>query len=409
MSFANISHTPDVELPNDPHFDCPHDTISLIEEYHQGLHSILVSKETSRKKYKPVGKIICQKDGDRHSRPEATPDELGEYVMQWIQYEIEETDDPGRYMVQVVGPPGRGQFRKSKHVDLTGDDGVPRSIQLLSEGDMIEQQGAYIGELHSQLTGMIDMILSSYKVVVNENREMMKVLSEATRKHGEIEQLRLAHQLNMKVHEDEVAAQDADAERGMQKFREGLAVFKDTNAADELIRAVATKIKGKEKADAAARAQAAAAPIPSSEPSEAQAEEKPKKKARFSKKKGAKKKSGKKKESAEEVDDEIDEDILEEGRRMVQERPLVTAAEALKMTININNQWGVIRKTLTEEQADILDDIFASATDDDVKMHAERLYKAKGILNLATLRKHLDEQQQAFVSLVMSEVNTDED
>jgi len=427
MSFANISHSPEVDLPDQADYDCPPDCISVIEEYHQGLHTIVISKQTGRSKYKPIGKIDCQKKGDRHSRPEATPDELAEYVMQWIQYEIEESDDPGNYRFTLNGPPGKGRFSKSKHVDLRDEDGIARSKDMLNEGDMLEQQSAYIGELHSQLSGMVDLVLGSYKVVVGENREMMKILSEATRKHGEIEANRLAHQLNMKIHEDEVAAEDAEAERSMQKFREGLGVFKDTNAAEELIRALAKKIKGKEDAEAKAAAGAPTAPtrptetasptpvnsavaVPASESKEdpkkkKKAAKKAGKKGRFKKAKGAKgaTKEEPEAEPLEDLDD-IDAETREEGRRMVTERPLVTAAEAFKMSVNIKSQWGLLRKTLTNEQSDILDEIFAATTDDEVTAPAQKLYDAKGLLKLGGLRKHLDPQQQALISMVMSEI-----
>jgi len=424
MSFANISHSPEVDLPEQADYDCPPDVISLIEEYHQGLHTVLVSKQTGRSKYKPVGKIECQKKGDRHSRPEATPDELAEYVMQWIQYEIEESDEPGNYRMSLKGPPGKGRFDKSKHIDLRDEDGIARSKDMLNEGDMLEQQSAYIGELHSQLSGMVDLVLGSYKVVVGENREMMKILSEATRKHGEIESNRLAHQLNMKIHEDEVAAEDAEAERSMQKFREGLGVFKDTNAAEELIRALAKKIKGKEEAEARSSPSAPGAPstpapetpvtsvVPVDAP-ESKEDSKKKKKAgkkaakkgRFKKAKGAK---GAKKEEPEDepLEDlaDIDAETLEEGRRMVMERPLVTAAEAFKMSVNQKSQWGLLRKALTNQQSDILDEIFAATTDDEVTALAQKLYNAKGLLKLGSLRKNLDPQQQALISMVMSEI-----
>lgn len=449
MSFANVSHSDDTELPETGDYDCPPDCISLIEEYHQGLHTISISKQTGRGKYKPIGKITCQKKGDRQSRPEANPDELAEYIMRWIQHEIDETDDPGNYRFILHGPPGKGRFNKAKHVDLRDADGIARSKDMLNEGDMLEQQSAYIGELHSQLSGMVDLVLGSYKVVVGENREMMKILSEATRKHGEIEANRLTHQLNLKIHEDEVAAQDSEAERSMQKFREGLGVFKDTNAAEELIRAVAKKIKGREEAKAKEAAAndaprtptaAVATPVRAVVPVDTEVEEKPKpkaRKARFKKeeeaekpektkkaKKTAKakkttkakkakkaKKGSKVKEEPEEepeVEEEeeevISDELLEEGRRMITERPLVTAAEALKMSINEKAQWGVIRKTLSEEQADILDAIFAATTDEGVMENAQRLYDAKGVFNLAALKEHLDEQQEAFIGFVMQNV-----
>jgi hypothetical protein len=429
MSFATITHEPQVELPDVGDYDCPPDCISKIEEYHQGLHSILISKQTGRSKYKPIGKIKCQKGADRHSRPEATPDELAEYIMQWIQYEIDESDDPGNYRFTLVGPPGKGQFSKSKHIDLRDEDGIARSKDMLSEGDMLEQQSAYIGELHSQLSGMVDLVLGSYKVVVGENREMMKILSEATRKHGEIEANRLAHQLNMKIHEDEVAAQDADAERSMQKFREGIQVFKETDAAEELVRAVAKKLQGKEEQEAqdaptphtpptaptVPQPTPVPAPTVASPPEDVDAannkatSKKKTKKGKLTKKRRSKKSSKKDEPVEAEVVDEndedyIDPDILAQGREMVLSRPMVTAAEALKMSINEKSQWGLLRKKLNPEQLDILDEIFAATEDERVKELAQKLYNAKGLLKLANLREDLDDTQQGLISMVLAEV-----
>lgn len=428
MSFATVSHTPDIELPNQADFECPDDVVSLIEEWHQGLHKILISKMIRRGNYKPVGAIVCQKTNDKHARPEPTPDELGDYVMCFLQHEIEESDDPGKYKVILKGPGGKGGFQKSKHIDLTGQDGQPRTVSMMQEGDMLEQQTVYIGELHSQIIGMIELVTNSHKTVVNENREMMKILSEATRKHGEIERDRLKHQLEMKMHEDEVASQEAEADRSLTKFREGLDVFKNTGAAEELIRAVAKKIQGKTKeAEEKAKEKAASEAADTSNATaissttddaksqrqrnaayagvNAEDEDKPKKKARFTKKKASKKSTKKQSGSAKPTEDDTETpEYPEELLKMVEERQLVVAAEALKMTINENSQWKMIRKILSEEQADILDDIFAATTDEEVISNAQRLYDAKGMMKLAALNEELDDQQRAFIGLVMKHV-----
>lgn len=426
MSFATVSHTPDIELPNHSEFECPDDVVSLIEEWHQGLHKVLISKMVRRGNYKPVGVIVCQETNDKHSRPEPTPSELGDYIMCFLQHEIEETDDPGKYKVVLKGPGGKGGFEKSKHIDLTGQDGQPRTVSMMQEGDMLEQQTAYIGELHSQMIGMIELVTNSHKVVVNENREMMKILSEATRKHGEIEALRLKHQLEMKMHEDEISAQEAEADRGLAKFREGLDVFKNTGAAEELIRAVAKKIQGKDKDREKEEAKDSPAGSIDSEsdsdetqrernasrngvnPEPSGVPEAPKKKARFSKSKSTSKKKGSKKlPKGKEPEAEVDEGSPETPdslQKMVDERQLVMAAEALKMTINEKSQWKAIHKILSDKQSDILDDIFASTTNDEVIKNAQLLYDAEGMMKLIALNEELDDQQKAFIGLVMKHV-----
>jgi len=428
-----MSISPEVVLP-EPSHEMPGDGVALIEQWHQGLQRILISKKTANGSHEPIGKVICQTTKDRHARPEATPEELSDLVMMWIQYDIERTDDPGNYRFMLVGPAGKGKFEKSTHIDMRGEGGMPRTMAMLNQGDMLEAQTLYIGELHSQVVGMIEILVGGYKTVVNENREMMKILSEATRKHGEIEAMRLEHQLNMKVHEDDRLYQEAESERSQKKWEQGLNTIKETGAAEDLMRAIAKRVEGAKKSRDEARMGVHEARPPTDEPVEEPAEEAAEKRTRFSqgpsKKKSSKKaakkaakkptkKTSKKKAGSsakgedgdllEEVVEESDEDFLEEGRRMLDERPLVLAAETLKMTINQNSQWGVIRNTLTSEQADILDDIFASTTDDDVKKHAQLLYEAKGMFKLMDLKKHLDEQQLVFIGLVMSEVDIGDD
>lgn len=425
-----MSISPEVSLP-EPGHECPHDAISYIEQWHQGLHRILVSKKAANGSHEPIGKIICQTTKDRHARPEATPDELSDLVMMWIQYDIEKTDDPGNYRFMLVGPPGKGKFEKSKHIDMRGEGGIPRTISMLNQGDLLESQTLYIGELHSQVVGMIEILVGGYKTVVNENREMMKILSEATRKHGEIESMRLEHQINMKIQEDERVHQEQESERSMKKWEQGMSVIKETGAAEDLMRAIAKRVEGARKARDEARTGVEEARPPTEDPVDEPSGAEAPKKTRFArggaKKKSKKKAASKKTRSSrkktkksskdqeavvdaeiEEGEEILDEEFLEEGARLIDESALVLAAETLKMTINENSQWGVIRKTLTSEQADILDDVFASTTDDEVKENAQRLYEAKGMMKLMDLRKHLDEQQLVFISLVMSEVKMDD-
>jgi outer membrane biosynthesis protein TonB len=414
-----MSMRPDIELP-DPEQECPPDVLAMIEEHHQGLHRILVSRRKPNGGHETFGTIVCQKTKDRFGRPEATPEELGDLVMMWIQYDIYRTDDPGNYRVLLVGPPGKGKFERSTHINMMGEGGVPRTMAMLNQGDLLEAQTLYIGEMHSQVIGMIEIVIGGYKTVVNENREMMKILSEATRKHGEIEAMRLEHQLNMKIHEDDKQHQEAEAERSQKKWEQGLATLKDTGAAEDLMRAIAKRIQGAKEAREAARSVDEAKP-PTEEPVAEPTEKEAPKRTRFaqgkkksSKKKSTKKKSSKKKSTKkstkksskkeEPPEEEGLDEFLEEGAQLLGENPLVLAAETLKMTINQKGQWGIIRKTLTEEQADILDDIFASTTDAEVKKNAQRLAKAKGMLKLIDLNKHLDEQQRAFIGLVMGEV-----
>jgi hypothetical protein len=422
-----LHHSPEFDLPEycEP---CPHDAVSLIEEWHMGLHKILISKRDRKRSYKPVATIICQDGGDKRSRPAQNPDEIAEYVMSIIQWEIDKSDDPGMYRMSLVGPPGKGRFERSKHIDMSHDDGAARTMNFVNEGELHEMKDAYIGELHGHILAMIEMVTASHRAVVNENREMTKIVSEAVRKNGELEQNRLMHQLKVREMEDDARFRDAEAERKASQISEGIGVFKDSGAIDEILKAVARKID-----EFGGPKETSLAVIEDDDPEdeldddEVEADEPVKKKdskKKASKKKASKKKSAKKKSKRkstkkksskkkatirrasadQDEEDDPDEEVMAEGRRMVQERPLVMAAEALKMSIDVNGQWSIIRKTLTEEQADILDEIIASKTDEEVVENAQALYAAPGNMRLMELSNHLDEQQQKFIGFILSHI-----
>jgi hypothetical protein len=373
-----LYHTPsDIELPEN--FEaCPPDAVGLIEEYHLGLHKVIVSKEYRRGSYTPIGTIICQENGDRKATPDASPDEIGEYVMSLIQYEIDKNDTPGKYKMRVVGPAGKWRFDRAKHIDMRHEDGQARTVSMMSDAELVEQQGTYIAELHQQILTMTEM-----------------------------------------MHEDEIRIKEAEAEASMTKFKEGISVFKETGAADEFIRVVARKVEGFGKKAPDVEVTEIVDAIETSTKSGGDSDKAPKDavhkkkttKKKSSKKKSSKKKSAKIRRKSDEVpsDDDSEEDaVMEEGRReiaeMAKKKPLVMAAEALKMSIGANDQWSIVRKTLSVEQADLLDDVFASETDEDVVAAAAKLYGAKGLQNLSDLSDHLDDQQKRFIGFIISRI-----
>jgi hypothetical protein len=414
-----LYHTPsDIELPEN--FEaCPPDAVGLIEEYHLGLHKVIVSKEYRRGSYTPIGTIICQENGDRKATPDASPDEIGEYVMSLIQYEIDKNDTPGKYKMRVVGPAGKWRFDRAKHIDMRHEDGQARTVSMMSDAELVEQQGTYIAELHQQILTMTEMVTASHKQVTTENREMMKIVSESIRKNAELERDRMRHTIELKMHEDEIRIKEAEAEASMTKFKEGISVFKETGAADEFIRVVARKVEGFGKKAPDVEVTEIVDAIETSTKSGGDSDKAPKDavhkkkttKKKSSKKKSSKKKSAKIRRKSDEVpsDDDSEEDaVMEEGRReiaeMAKKKPLVMAAEALKMSIGANDQWSIVRKTLSVEQADLLDDVFASETDEDVVAAAAKLYGAKGLQNLSDLSDHLDDQQKRFIGFIISRI-----
>jgi hypothetical protein len=438
MSWSSLSHTPDFELSEDaPAY--PEDLRGIVEEWHEGLTRIVVSKQLGRNKYSPFATVVCQdpKAATKKTHPTATPEEIAEYVMYMIQHEIDESDDPGKYKVGLFGPPGKGRFERSKHIDLTDPDGIPKSISMLKEGDLVEQQGQYIGELHGTIISLIEINQGTVKSVVQENREMMKIVSESVRKVGDVEAMRLNHELQLRMHADEAKQREAEREFEKQKYTELLNLVNETGAPEAIVKAIMRKVKkaerDKEESEKAKADGEKKSPWSSKQKPEGD-EKKGKKKAAKKRKKS--KKKGKRKPQNEEQEEKLDdvEDVsddqgsvveepgaeeseepqeseedmegrfFEEGMDKIESQPngeLLVAAEALKMSIDVKKQWSTIRETLSEEQYETLEEIFAAATGDEVEEGCIKLYELKGAKKLIKLQDHLDERQQQFVDILL--------
>lgn len=428
MTWSSLSHTPDFELPEEaPPY--PEDVRGLIEEWHEGLTRIVVSKKIARNKYTPFATITCQdpKAATKKSHPTATPEDIAEYAMYTIQHEIDESDDPGIYKVTLFGPPGKGRFERSKHIDLTDSDGMPRSVAMMNEGELNEQQAAYIGELHGTIIGLIEINQSTMKHVVQENREMMKIVSESVRKVGEVEAMRLNHELQLRINADEAKQRELEREFEKQKWTELLNLVNESGAPEAIMKAIMRKVKkaereSEEKDKEKDKEKKGGTPWRSKSKTSSDSEK--------NKEKSKKKKKSKKRESedlkeeevqedtnVEDVDlesnevseeEESDEDMearyFDEGMDKIEadeKGELLVAAEALKMSIDVKKQWKIIRDTLSEDQYEALEDIFAAPTGDAVEKGCVKLYELKGAKRLIKLQDHLDERQQQFVDILL--------
>ncbi len=242
MSLATLSHSPEFDLPPyGPGYN--DDVLNLIECHHEGLYRVVVSKMLGRNKYEQIAAITCQENPERKKHPAAQAQDIAEYAMMCIQHNIDETDIRGVYKIALYGPPGKGgAWTKSKHIDLRDEDADPRSISMLSEGELCEQQGAYIGELHSQIIACIETVQGVIKPLMNENKEMMKIVADSQRQLAEVEKIRLNHDLQLKIHDDETKQAEAEEERRMERWKEVLNTFKDTGAAEVLIKGLIGKL-----------------------------------------------------------------------------------------------------------------------------------------------------------------------
>lgn len=434
MSWSSLSHSPDFELSEDaPAY--PEDLRGIVEEWHEGLTRIVVSKQLGRNKYNPFATVICQdpKAATKTTHPAATPEDIAEYVMYMIQHEIDESDDPGKYKIGLFGPPGKGRFERSKHIDLTDPDGIPKTISMLNEGDLVEQQGQYIGELHGTIISLIEINQGTMKHVVQENREMMKIVSESARKIGDVEAMRLNHELQLRVHADEERQREAERDFDKMKYTELLDLIKETGAPEAIVKAIMRKVKKadreKEEGDkknAETDGDGKKSPWNKKqkpEDKDGKKKKKAAKKAKKSKKKGKGKSRSEEAEEKSDVSDDQDavveepdgeeseesqedmeERFFDEGMDRIDGQPngeLLVAAEALKMSIDVKKQWVTIRETLSGDQYEALEEIFAAATGDEVEEACIKLYELKGAKKLIKLQDSLDEHQQKFVDILL--------
>ncbi len=387
MGLADLAHSPEFDLPSyGPAY--PDDVLNLLECHHEGLYKVIVSKMITRGKYEQIASVTCQREPGRKKHPIANSEEIAEYCMLCVQYEIEQSDVRGIYRIALHGPPGKGGgWMKSKHIDLTDQDADARSVSMLSEGELIEQQNSYISELHSQIIACVETVQGVVKPILDENKQMMKIVADAQRNLTETEQVRLSHDLNMRIHEDEKAKEAAAEEQKMERWRELMGLVKDTGAAESLLNGLINKfLKPRDAVKALT------------------GNDKPKNQAPVEEKKDAKADEEKTKRDAP-TEDEREKKIYEEALERVGDNPLVMAAEALKMSIDEKRQWKSVYRTLHDSQAEKFDDIFSSRSDEEIKGHVNELVEIEGLDKLLELNKHLDEQQQKFVKLILSVVD----
>jgi len=428
MGFESISHTPEFKLPEyAPAFT--EELRGLLEENHQGLHRVVVSKQLRRDKYDQIASITCQEGGNSKTHPQASPDEIAEYVMLCIQYDIEKTDLPGVYLIKAFGAPGKGRWERGKHIDMRGE-GDAKDLKVLSEAELLEQQSNYIGELHSQLVATHETLLGMIKPLLTENKEMMKIVTEAVKHNAEVERIRNQHALEMKMHADEIGMKQAEMEQQSKSWDKLFEYVKETGAGEAIVDQF-MKYMNKDKEndkddDEEEDKKSKKEKNKKEEIKEDRKEKEEKEEIKNAPKediisenvevisKNNKEKIIKKKNNSEKIIDveskivneesKSEEDLIKEGLELFEKYPLVGASQGLKMSIDQNNRWDLLEKTLTNEQLEIFKSIFESDTDKKVSKLLKKLYQTKGISRLFKLNKKLDSEQQRFIEILIKEV-----
>lgn len=347
-----------------------------------------------------------------------------------MQYHVDKIDDPGRYKVTLLGPPGRGRFERSKHVDLGESGEVAKTNHMMTEGELVEHQLQYIGELHAQLVAQNETMAGVLKITINENKELTKVVTEASRKLAEIEQLKMRHELELKIHNDEIRLEQEKEEIKSERWKESMDVLKESGAVEGVMKAILRKINNKNKnededdegedddtSDKKAKAKSDKKPSGDDKKSKGKKKSKADKaKARTGKPKIKKKKkkvndenpTNLKDETVEAIkngkemsDDQIEEVFKEVGLKKIDENPTAVMVEVLKMMIDDRDQWGIVEETLTEEQFILFKKITNSKKDKTIRKLLRELYAMKGARRFLKLEKHLDDDQQKYIEKLL--------
>lgn len=414
MSFESLSHSPEFELPDTaPH--PPADLVSLIEECYMGLKRATIKKKIARNKYDLVASVMIQENPTKKSTPSAPAEDIAEYFLLCMQWEVNKSDDPGCYKVTLFGPGGRGSFERSKHIDLSDGDGEARSKTMLSESEILEAQQSYIGELHEQNIALMEMVNTVSMGLMKENKDMMKIVSEAQKIRGEVEVNRMKHELELKMHADEVKAKELEEEHKRERWDKFYEMVKESEAIDLIVKAAAKKMnEAKNEAKKKAQDSKKKTSEESSDKKSKPADEPESSRAERAKKR-SKKKSGKKRPKPEEpsagsesstesvttseteTEPQSEAMDVDEGFKKAMESELLLKVEMLKMTIDQNEQWEIVKKTLSEKQFTLFQEILESKNEDDIRIKTKRLYALKGKSRFMELESVLEEDQKDLI------------
>lgn len=432
--FGELQHTPEFELPI--HYPAyPEDLRALVDENYEGLTRAVIEKMLARNKYEQIAQLKIQdpKAITRNSKPSDGSDLIAEYCMAIMQWDIDQTDSAGKYRVTLHGPRGRGNFKRAKHIDLSDEDGIAKSTTMLDEGSLLDKQGEYIDQLHTQNLTMMEMVTGMMKSISSEHKDMMKVISDSQRKLGEIEAMRLTHDLEIRMHNDEQERVRIEREGKEARWAQLLEHVEKTGATKDLAKGVGKILE---------RFADKMGPSPSNQIENEDSEEKPKEEPRNARKasedddepegktrkKKRRKKRSKKKAKAKsqpdaksadsaksasdsepgsepEPEPEINEEEIADAvmEHIEKHGPLMMAVEALKLTIDEKQQWPLIKEVLTEEQANKFDEVFAASDAEECKQFIVELTDLPYPMKIVGLRKHLDEDQLPFIDIIVKE------
>lgn len=399
MTVESLEHSPEFELPayGKP---APADLITLVEENHQGLAKVTVQRMKQRNSYETICSIKTQENPSRTTYPSASPEEISEYVMLCIQYEIDRTDEYGKFKIIVYGPPGKGRWERSKHIEINDGDEPARATSVMSESDTLEMQKEYIGELHQQLVSMNETVTGLINPLLKENREMMKIVSDSQRKLAEIEMMRLNHELELRKINDEREQREMEANQNQQKWNRVMDHLDEAGAAEAVMKAFAKIMKRFDSdpdPEAEEKSKKSNSKSESSEGSDSSDKKKKKKKKKSGKKAAAAVKESDSSEAALAPISEEDR-LRKEFEDRMKNSPNMVRAEMLKEMISAKGQWPLVKETLSEDQFAVFVGVMKAETEEQCIKRLKVLYNLKGAKKFFKLQQHLDEEQEELVN-----------
>lgn len=377
-----------------------------------------VHRMIQRGQYKIVASAQIQEKPTRNSQPPYTSEEICETAMQIIAHDIMETDDPGNYKVSFIGLGGRGRKIVSKHIRMR-EEQSPRAVNTMDEGDLLETQMSYIGELHQVNMGLMEVVSGMIRPLLEENKEMMKICTESVKRVGEVEALRMTHDLELRKMEDENRLEILKEQQNQEKWNELFEHVKKTGAMESIIGGLMQKFVGKDDDNKPQNAPPErrsspppervrkARPLPTEEKvissvpavrgptgvQRANADPEPEPPAPTAEQIHQPQESSPTETATE---PEVTQNLMEEVYEEMKDQPLVTIAQALKASIDANGQWKKIYKTLNDDQVEIFDEIVSATQDAQVREGMERMKKTS-IAKLLMLRGMMDEDQQKLL------------
>jgi hypothetical protein len=408
--------TPEIELP-DLYEPFPEDLAALCHSNLRGMKQMTVHRMVQRGQYKIVASAQLQEKPTRNSVPTVPAEEICEVAMQIIASDIAETDDPGNYKVSFIGVGGRGRKIVSKHIRMR-EEQSPRAVNTMDEGDLLETQMSYIGELHQVNMGLMEVVSGMIRPLLEENKEMMKICTESVKKVGEVEAARMSHELEIRRMEDENRLELFKEQQSQDKWNELFNHVKSTGAMESVIEGLMKKFAGPQKSPEPKNNPGAKSPVPARKPA---AVRKPlptpeeisnlpavRKPSEISIARPAdtdieKEKNITPEDKSQEIAEEEKiqlEDIQKEVQEEMEKSPLVALAQALKFSIDENGQWKKIYKTLNDDQIEIFDEIISAESDDEVKAAMDKMKKTS-VAKLMMLRAMMDEDQVKILGAML--------